>query len=513
MASSEAGYTAHDEASGWSMLPHSLGVVLAVGLASAQGFTVTSQPVQGGATAPSAADVNGDGAVDLVVPTFGGVQIYFGDGAGGFAPTPSAAVSALFCLSAAVADGDGDGRLDVWLLDPFGLTFAPADGAGGFGPLRSLGPATGQFAIGDLDNDGDPDLVKAIAGTGVVSMLNDGTANFGTPVTIAAIPSAFAAYSVRLGDIDVDGDVDVVVSGIIGGFYAVLGDGFGAFAAPIFVPTPGITGAPTLADFDGDGAVDFAFGTGGSTSPPPNAAQVWRNDGTGGFQFASMVPVADVRNFTAADMNGDGHVDLVANTANSIVVLTGDGACGFTAPAIAAVVSGSVSRAALADIDHDGRMDILATALSSAVVMRNDTPSPVGTAEFGFGTPACGGRIGIAGTVRPAVGANDFRVQCTNAPVSTVGLFAMGTQVVGGWDPLGLGLTFHLGVALPVAVAPSDPSGAASAALPIPNAPWLVGLTVHVQTFWVGDPGLGNTCSTAAYELASSRGLTITVQP
>jgi len=497
------------------MLPPSLGVVLSValyvGLASAQGFTVTSLPVQGGATAPSTGDVNGDGAVDLVVPTLGGVQIYFGDGAGGFAPTPSAAVSALFCLSGAVADGDGDGRLDVWLLDFLGLGFAPADGAGGFGPLRSLGPATGQFAIGDLDNDGDPDLVKIVGGTGAVRMLNDSTGHFGTPLTIAAIPTGFAAYYVRLGDIDVDGDLDVVVGGLIQGFYAVLGDGFGAFAAPIFVPTPGVTGAPTLADFDSDGAVDIAFGRGVSTSPPPNPPQVWRNDGTGGFQFASLVPVAGAGIFTASDMNGDGHVDLIANPANSVVLLTGDGAFGFVATAT--IASGSVSLAAPADIDHDGRMDLLATTLGSAVVMRNDAPSPVGTAEFGFGTPACGGRIGIAGTVRPAVGASDFRVQCANAPVSTVGLFAMGTKVPGGWDPLGLGLTFHLGVAVPVAVAPSDPGGAASAPLPIPNVPWLVGLVVHVQTFWVGDPGLGNTCSTAANELASSRGLTITVQP
>ena len=36
--------------------------------------------------------------------------------------------------------------------------------------------------------------------------------------------------------------------------------------------------------------------------------------------------------------------------------------------------------------------------------------------------------------------------------------------------------------------------------------------SVHVQSFWLGDPGLGNTCSPALYEFASSRGLSITLQ-
>lgn len=495
------------------MLPPSLVVVLSialyVGLAPAQGFTVTSLPVQGGATAPSTGDVDGDGAVDLVVPTIGGVQVYLGDGAGGFGLTPSAAVPAVFCVFAAVADGDGDGRLDVWFSDLFGLGFAPGDGSGGFGAVRSIVPGSVRLAIGDLDHDGDPDLVASVASTGTVRMLNDGTGHFGTPLTIATTTTTLGGYALQLGDLDMDGDLDVVVGGLTG-FSTMLGDGLGTFA-PLIIVGPAITGAPTLADFDGDGAVDIAFATGVSTTPNP--AQVWRNDGTGGFQFASVLPVAGVRNFTAADMNGDGHTDLVANTANSVVVLIGDGAGGFAAPVIAAVVSGSVSRGELADIDHDGRMDIVATSLASAVVMRNDAPSPAGTAGFGFGTPACGGRIGIAGTVRPAIGANDFRVQCTNVPASTVGLLAMGTQVPGGWDPLGLGLTFHLGFAIPVAVVASDRGGAASAPLPIPNIPWLVGLAVHAQTFWMGDPGLGNTCSTAANEMASSRGLTITVQP
>ena len=102
---------------------------------------------------------------------------------------------------------------------------------------------------------------------------------------------------------------------------------------------------------------------------------------------------------------------------------------------------------------------------------------------------------------------------CSNTPANAAGLLAMGTRVTNGWNPLGLGLTFHLGFAIPVAVMHSDPGGVGAAPLPIPAIPWLAGLTVHVQSFWIGDAGLGDTCSSASFELQSSRGLSITLQP
>ena len=159
----------------------------------------------------------------------------------------------------------------------------------------------------------------------------------------------------------------------------------------------------------------------------------------------------------------------------------------------------------------DGRID--AAAAGSTLQLFSDVlPLPPGIAAYGSGTGACAGTIGIQGTPEPAIGEAAFRVACSNTPPNAIGLLAMGTRVTNGWDPLGIGLRWHLGFAFPVGVMPSDAGGAASAALPIPNIPWLAGLTVHVQSFWLGDPGLGNTCSPALYEFASSRGLSITLQ-
>jgi len=58
----------------------------------------------------------------------------------------------------------------------------------------------------------------------------------------------------------------------------------------------------------------------------------------------------------------------------------------------------------------------------------------------------------------------------------------------------------------------SDAGGTASSALPIPPLPQLSGVTVALQSFWLANPSLGNTCSTGLFELASSRGLELSIK-
>jgi hypothetical protein len=130
---------------------------------------------------------------------------------------------------------------------------------------------------------------------------------------------------------------------------------------------------------------------------------------------------------------------------------------------------------------------------------------------FGTGTPACAGTIGIRGTAEPTLGATDFRVQCTNVPEVSTGLLVVGTAVPAGWQPFGLGLTLHLRFAWPVATMSSDVGGTASVGLALPSHPIFTGLTAHLQSFWLADASRGNTCSTAAWELASSRALSLTL--
>ena len=115
-------------------------------------------------------------------------------------------------------------------------------------------------------------------------------------------------------------------------------------------------------------------------------------------------------------------------------------------------------------------------------------------------------------TIQPPTLGSQLRVLCSNAPANGTGLLAMGTRVTNGWDPLGLDLVFHLGLAFPVGSMTSDAGGAGQANLSIPPNPWLAGLRVHLQSFWLADAGSGDTCSKAYMDFVSSRGLSLRLQ-
>jgi hypothetical protein len=114
------------------------------------------------------------------------------------------------------------------------------------------------------------------------------------------------------GDIDGDGDEDLVV------FDTSTYEVFRRTGAATFAPEPPQIGGPAtnLADVDGDGDLDGVCCGGGGPVAPPNAVpspfRVSRNDGSGGFATAFEIPGIGAEHIAgAADMDDDGDVDLV----------------------------------------------------------------------------------------------------------------------------------------------------------------------------------------------------------
>lgn len=208
-------------------------------------------------------------------------------------------------------------------------------GSGGFSRTDfATGAYPKQVVVADLDKDGDQDLVTANRGTWsepgstVSVLLGDGSGGFAarTDVTTGALPTAVA-----VGDLDNDGNLDVVSANEDGKTVSVLlGDGSGGFAPKRDFTMGDVAFSPSsvvVADLNGDGKTDVATSNnrhdvdpfGVATDRSSVLVRLGNGDGTlagsnelgGQTSFATGMGPFEL---AAADLNGDGRRDLV--TAN-----------------------------------------------------------------------------------------------------------------------------------------------------------------------------------------------------
>lgn len=462
----------------------------------AQQFAATPVPWPANVNARDVAigDVNLDGVPDLVLASYTSLAVAVGDGLGGWA-APWVSPSLPFVNQPRLVDTNGDGLVDLWAASAFGPVGLQNDGAGGWVPGPSPGPGNNGILFVDLDADGAPDFVGNEGTSAVFVARNNGAGGF-HPASMVTSTTWFQFGRLIAGDVNGDGHMDVV--SIYQRAAIFLGDGTGTLTLQpnwieplVFGPYGG-----GLADFDGDHDLDLLVG-----------GDIWRNDGSGGFTHASSIAGALWQLPVVVDIDGDGHVDIVAPGTDSVGIYHGLGNCSVGPRQ--SIATQPILGVAVADLDADGHMDIVTWRPTwELLVLRNTSPTPVTTGTLGTGTPACGGHIGIRASHAPVPGEAAFRIASTNVPTNAAGMLAMGVCAE-AWDPLGLGLTLHLQYAMPLATMWSDGSGSASCGLPIPADQGLIGLYFCVQSIWMGDPGLGNTCSPAQFELASSPGLVL----
>ena len=322
-----------------------------------------------GAVAVTAADLNGDGAVDLIVGTNrdGTVRAFLGDGAGRFRAASSVAVGpGPFAL--AVADLDGDGRRDVVATIVGGAAVLLGRGDGSFDRAADLTGTAGGVAVAVADMNGDrtPDVIVADLSTKSVGVYTGtGGARFGR---VAVTPVATPPFTMAVTDVNRDGLPDVVTTGEFT-VNDLLGRPGGGFVAARASYLPRLTGAGlALADVDRDGLPDLVATVTGAPErfdSPARAAglAVLRGNGDGTFQTPPAVaeaidgsPVALVM----ADFNGDGLLDVAATLAKkpAVAVRLGNGDGTYVAratldvgPMPLAVASG--------DLNRDGRADLV----------------------------------------------------------------------------------------------------------------------------------------------------------
>jgi hypothetical protein len=150
-----------------------------------------------------------------------------------------------------------------------------------------------------------------------------------------------------------------------------LNDGNGAFAAGVEYPTPSLGRALAAADLNGDGKLDLAAtGAGGPSGPGEVAVRL--GDGAGGFGGVTSYTVGDFPySIVAGDVNGDGKIDLATANNNSadmsILIGNGDGTFAATVDHDA---GGLPTSLAGGDFNADGRLDFVISAGPNASVGR-----------------------------------------------------------------------------------------------------------------------------------------------
>jgi hypothetical protein len=225
--------------------------------------------VGGTPTAITLGDMNGDGALDFVVAnrTSNRVSVGLGNGDGTFQPLVDYGLGS-FPKDTELADLDGDGRLDLIALTSSSFVIRLGNGDGTFGPAHTMGGLKNAvaLAIADLDDDGILDIAVADsdgnAVTGMVAIfLGHGNGiGFDRRATYV-FPGDYRLNDIVAGDLDGDGDKDLVTTnGTPGAMLVLTNDGSADFATHRS-SLPWANGL-ALADMNRDGKLDIVFSEG-----------------------------------------------------------------------------------------------------------------------------------------------------------------------------------------------------------------------------------------------------------
>ncbi|OQP66853.1 hypothetical protein A3860_00340 [Niastella vici] len=341
------------------------------------------------------ADFNRDGRADLMVTNQSSnvVSVYRNNGTPGgpvklvlYRNIPQGSQP----FGIATGDLNGDGRLDAAVTSFGSNTVTVYTNKSINDTIRFdtttyvCGSNSVGVAIADVDGDGKPDLVTTSSNSGLISVFRNTTTGFAVTFAAKVDFSTFdRADEVAIGDLDNDGKPEVVTANFLGtiSVWKNLSSPGSISLSKTNYTAGSYPGNIAIADLNGDGKPDIVFSHYGS-----HFLSVYRNISTAGSISLDVrkdfTTGPQSRGISIGDLNGDGKAD-VAVVSDSIYVLTllqnaSSGDSILLNNRYDFSLGAGPTGVAIGDLNNDGKPDITATnSYSKVSIFRNTQTGPV----------------------------------------------------------------------------------------------------------------------------------------